>query len=91
MDSNNTHSPNTASDSRPSAVQTLRRFFFVAWRVSPFGAVAQSLLPWVYPYWYPLGKSGIGEPHHSDSCSGNGTEFRDRRALGNRVGLFGTS
>ncbi|MCE2414817.1 ABC transporter ATP-binding protein [Candidatus Poribacteria bacterium] len=44
MDSNNTHSPNTASDSRPSAVKTLRRFFFVAWRVSPFGAIAQSLL-----------------------------------------------
>ncbi|MCY4570529.1 MAG: ABC transporter ATP-binding protein [Candidatus Poribacteria bacterium] len=44
MDSNNTHSPNTASNSRPSAVQTLRRFFFVAWRVSPFGAIAQALL-----------------------------------------------
>ena len=48
MDSNNTHSPNTASESRPSAVQTLRRFFFVAWHVSPFGAIAQALLTLVH-------------------------------------------
>ena len=48
MVSNNTHSPNTESESRPSAVKTLRRFFFVAWHVSPFGAIAQALLTLVH-------------------------------------------
>ena len=48
MDTNNTHSPNTESESRPSAVKTLRRFFFVAWHVSPFGAIAQALLTLVH-------------------------------------------
>ena len=44
MDTNTIHSPNTASESRPSALKTLRRFFFVAWRASRFGAIAQALL-----------------------------------------------
>ena len=44
MDSNNTHSANTASESRPSALKTLRRFFFVSWHASRFGAIAQGLL-----------------------------------------------
>ena len=48
MVSDNTYSPNTESEPRPSAVQTLRRFFFVAWRVSPFGAIAQALLTLVH-------------------------------------------
>ena len=48
MDSNNTHSPNTASETRPSALKTLRRFFFVSWRVSPFGAIAQALLTLIH-------------------------------------------
>ena len=54
MDSNNTHSPNTESESRPSAVQTLRRFFFVAWRVSPFGAIAQAFLTLLHGF-IPIG------------------------------------
>ena len=41
---NDTHSANTTSHQRSSAIKTLRRFFFVAWRVSPFGAIAQALL-----------------------------------------------
>lgn len=48
MDTNNTHSPNTESESRPSALKTLRRFFFVAWHASPFGAIAQALLTLVH-------------------------------------------
>lgn len=48
MDSNNTQSPNTESEPHPSAVKTLRRFFFVAWHVSPFGAVAQALLTLIH-------------------------------------------
>ena len=48
MDTNNTHSPNTESESRPSAIKTLRHFFFVAWHVSPFGAIAQALLTLVH-------------------------------------------
>ena len=35
---------NTTSESRPSAIKTLRRFFFVAWHASRFGAIAQALL-----------------------------------------------
>ena len=48
MDTNNIHSRNTASESRPSALKTLRRFFFVAWRASRFGAIAQALLTLVH-------------------------------------------
>lgn len=44
MLSDNSRATNTASESRPSALKTLRRFFFVAWQVSPFGAIAQALL-----------------------------------------------
>ena len=44
MDTNTIHAPNTASESRPSALKTLRRFFFVAWRASRFGAIAQALM-----------------------------------------------
>lgn len=44
MVSNNSRATNTVSESRPSALKTLRRFFFVAWQVSPFGAIAQALL-----------------------------------------------
>ena len=44
MVNENIHSANTASESRPSAIKTLRRFFFVAWRASRFGAIAQALL-----------------------------------------------
>ena len=42
MASDNSHHPNT--ESRPSAIKTLRRFFFVAWHASPFGAIAQAFL-----------------------------------------------
>lgn len=44
MVSDNSRTPNTESESRPSGIKTLRRFFFVAWQVSPFGAIAQALL-----------------------------------------------
>ena len=48
MDSNSSDSPNTASASRPSAIKTLRRFFFVAWHVSPFGAIVQAIITLIY-------------------------------------------
>ncbi len=48
MDTNNTHSHNTEPESRPSALKTLRRFFFVAWHASRFGAIAQALLTLVH-------------------------------------------
>ena len=44
MNTDNTHTPNSESESRPSAIKTLRRFFFVAWHASRFGAIAQALL-----------------------------------------------
>ena len=44
MDTNTGHSTNTESETRPSAIKTLRRFFFVAWHASRFGAIAQALL-----------------------------------------------
>lgn len=44
MHTDNTHAANTESESRPSAIKTLRRFFFVAWHASRFGAIAQALL-----------------------------------------------
>lgn len=46
MDSNSSDSPNAAS--RPSAIKTLRRFFFVAWHVSPFGAIVQAIITLIY-------------------------------------------
>ena len=48
MASDNSHTPNTESESRPSAMKTLRRFCFVAWHVSPFGAIVQALLTLVH-------------------------------------------
>lgn len=48
MVNENTHSANSASETRPSALKTLRRFFFVAWRASRFGAIAQALLTLVH-------------------------------------------
>ena len=44
MNSDNTHTTTTESEARPSGIKTLRRFFFVAWHASPFGAIAQALL-----------------------------------------------
>ena len=44
MNTDNTHPPNSESETRPSAIKTLRRFFFVAWHASRFGAIAQALL-----------------------------------------------
>ena len=44
MNTDNTHSADTESASRPSAIKTLRRFFFVAWHASRFGAIAQAVL-----------------------------------------------
>lgn len=46
MASDNSHTLNTAS--RPSAMKTLRRFVFVAWRVTPFGAIMQALITLIY-------------------------------------------
>ena len=92
MDSNNTHSPNTESEPRPSALKTLRRFFFVAWHVSPFGAIVTSTPnthPRTYSHWYPLGEPGAGELHHSHSCAGGGTQFRNRSPLGDCARPFG--
>lgn len=48
MASDNSHTPNTESASRPSALKTLRRFCFVAWHVSPFGAIAQAIITLIY-------------------------------------------
>ena len=48
MGPDNSRIPNTESVSRPSALKTLRRFCFVAWHVSPFGAIVQALLTLVY-------------------------------------------
>ena len=48
MLSDPSHAPNTESESRPSAIKTLRRFCFVAWHVSPFGAIAQALITLIY-------------------------------------------
>ena len=48
MASDNSHTPNTASEFHPSAIKTLRRFCFVAWQVSPFGAIAQALITLIY-------------------------------------------
>ena len=48
MISNNSQIPNTESESRPSAIKTLRRFCLVAWHVSPFGAIAQALITLIY-------------------------------------------
>ena len=48
MASDNSHAPNSEPESRPSAIKTLRRFCFVAWHVSPFGAIAQALITLIY-------------------------------------------
>lgn len=48
MASENTHASSIESASRPSAMKTLRRFVFVAWRVSPFGAIMQALITLIY-------------------------------------------
>ncbi len=48
MGPDNSHIPNTESASRPSALKTLRRFCFVAWHVSPFGAIAQAFITLIY-------------------------------------------
>ena len=48
MAADNSHSPNSESESRPSAMKTLRRFVFVAWHVSRFGAIMQALLTLIY-------------------------------------------
>lgn len=48
MDSHNSNSVTTESVPRLSAIKTLRRFFFVAWHVSPFGVIAQVLLTHIY-------------------------------------------
>jgi len=48
MASDNSHTPNTESTSRPSSIKTLRRFCFVAWHVSPFGAIAQAFITLIY-------------------------------------------
>ena len=44
MDTHNSDAVNTESEHHPSAIKTLRQFFFVAWKVSPFGAILQALL-----------------------------------------------
>ncbi|MCG9126985.1 ABC transporter ATP-binding protein [Candidatus Poribacteria bacterium] len=44
MDTQNSDAVNTVSEHHPSAIKTLRQFFFVAWKVSPFGAILQALL-----------------------------------------------
>ena len=48
MVSQNAHASSIESASRPSAMKTLRRFVFVAWRVSPFGAIMQALITLIY-------------------------------------------
>lgn len=42
------NSSNTESDSRPSMAKTLRRFFLVAWEVSPFETITQALLTLIH-------------------------------------------
>ena len=93
MDNNNIHSPNTASESRPSALKTLPPFFLRCMACQSIRGNCTGTFNThtrVYPHWYPLGKSGVGEPYHSDSRKGNGTEFRNGSPLGDRVGRFGT-
>ena len=46
MISDNSHASST--EQRPSGIKTLRRFFFVAWHASPFGAIAQAFLTLVH-------------------------------------------
>lgn len=48
MNTHKSDSVNTESEHHPSAIKTLRRFFFVAWKVSPFGAILQALLTLVH-------------------------------------------
>ena len=46
MATDNSHASNT--EPRPSRIKTLRRFFFVAWHVSRFGAIMQAILTLIY-------------------------------------------
>ena len=48
MNATSSNSPSTESNSRPSAIKTLRRFSFVAWHASPFGAIMQALITLIY-------------------------------------------
>lgn len=48
MIKDNSRPSNSASESRPSVIKTLRRFFFVAWHVSRFGAILQALLTLIH-------------------------------------------
>ncbi len=48
MVSDTSNSPSAETENRPSAIKTLRRFFFVTWQVSPFGAIAQALLTLIH-------------------------------------------
>ena len=48
MNTDNTHATNAESEPRPSALKTLRRFFFVSWRASPLGAITQAFLTLVH-------------------------------------------
>lgn len=48
MDSNNSNSVTRESGTQPSAIKTLRRFFFVAWHVFSFDAITQALLTLVH-------------------------------------------
>ena len=48
MNATSSNSPSPESASRPSAIKTLRRFSFVAWHASPFGAIMQALITLIY-------------------------------------------
>lgn len=48
MDSNSPNSHGAESASRLSAIKTLRRFCFVAWHASPFGAIMQAIITLIY-------------------------------------------
>ena len=91
----NSHTPNTESESRPSAVKTLRRFCFVAWHVSPFGAIAQALLDaciWRHSCWHTLWASrGLVNLIAAILADEAEAEFTDRRTLGDCLGSPGDS
>ena len=48
MNATSSNSPSPESASRPSALKTLRRFCFVAWHASPFGAIMQAIITLIY-------------------------------------------
>ena len=92
MVSNNTHSPNTESESRPSGDKDAAPFFLRCVACQSIRGNRTSTphtRARVHPHWYPVGKSRTGEPHHSDSRQGDGTKLGDRRAMDNRFGSFG--